>query len=159
MTKNKTEVVQGHQVDKSTTLQSYESISLTRKQRYTVFVSSVDFKRKIINSSLFQVMTPSEYKSIIDCFPYSSPSLEDSPFPKQFPFSAMVVRVYTEVKEFILSCVKFSEDLNLSQVHKRLLLLSVLQLSLVTCTLKIVSYKSFLVMSLFISFWSLFGEK
>ena len=136
MTKNKTEVVQGHQVDKSTTLQSYESISLTRKQ-------GVDFKRKIINSSLFQVMTPSEYKSIIDCFPYSSPSLEDSPFPKQFPFSAMVVRVYTEVKEFILSCVKFSEDLNLSQVHKRLLLLSVLQLSLVTCTLKIVSYKSF----------------
>ena len=132
MTKNKTEVVQGHQVDKSTTLQSYESISLTRKQ-------GVDFKRKIINSSLFQVMTPSEYKSIIDCFPYSSPSLEDSPFPKQFPFSAMVVRVYTEVKEFILSCVKFSEDLNLSQVHKRLLLLSVLQLSLVTCTLKIVS--------------------
>ena len=132
MTKNKIEVVQGHQVDKSTTLQSYESISLTRKQ-------GVDFKRKIINSSLFQVMTPSEYKSIIDCFPYSSPSLEDSPFPKQFPFSAMVVRVYTEVKEFILSCVKFSEDLNLSQVHKRLLLLSVLQLSLVTCTLKIVS--------------------
>ena len=132
MTKNKTEVVQGHQVDKSTTLQSYESISLTRKQ-------GVDFKRKIINSSLFQVMTPSEYKSIIDCFPYSSPSLEESPFPKQFPFSAMVVRVYTEVKEFILSCVKFSEDLNLSQVHKRLLLLSVLQLSLVTCSLKIVS--------------------
>ena len=60
--------------------------------------------------------TPSEYKSITDCFPYSNASLEDSPFPKQFPFSAMVVRVYTEVKDFILSCVKFSEDLNLSQV-------------------------------------------
>ena len=30
----------------------------------------------------------------------------------------MVVRVFTEVKEFILSCVKFSEDLNLSQVKK-----------------------------------------
>ncbi len=60
--------------------------------------------------------TPVEYKSIIDCFPYSNASLEEAPFPKQFPFSAMVVRVFTEVKEFILSCVKFSEDLNLSQV-------------------------------------------
>ena len=36
------------------------------------------------------------------------------PFPKTFPFSAMVPKVYTEVKDFILCCVKFSEDLNLS---------------------------------------------
>ena len=49
-----------------------------------------------------------------DSFPYSSPSLEEASFPKQFPFSAMVPKVYSEVREFILSCVKFSEDLNLS---------------------------------------------
>lgn len=36
------------------------------------------------------------------------------PFPKTFPFSAMVPKVYKEVKDFILCCVKFSEDLNLS---------------------------------------------
>lgn len=29
----------------------------------------------------------------------------------------MVVKVFNEVKEFIVSCVKFSEDLNLSQVN------------------------------------------
>jgi hypothetical protein len=38
----------------------------------------------------------------------------------------MVVRVYTEVKEFILSCVKFSEDLNLSQVSGMTLILTTL---------------------------------
>lgn len=58
--------------------------------------------------------TPIEYTEITDSFPYSSPSLEASEYPKQFPFSAMVPRVYHEVQEFILACVKFSEDLNMS---------------------------------------------
>ena len=52
---------------------------------------------------------------MLETFPHSgSPSLEESPFPRQFPFSAMVPRVYEEVKEFIRACVKFSEDLNLT---------------------------------------------
>ena len=63
---------------------------------------------------IFQVDTKVEYSDVADSFPYSSPSLEEASFPKQFPFSAMVPKVYSEVREFILSCVRFSEDLNLS---------------------------------------------
>ena len=40
--------------------------------------------------------------------------MEEAPFPRQFPFSAMVPRVYKEVQDFIVSCVQFSQDLNLS---------------------------------------------
>ena len=68
----------------------------------------------LFNNTIFQVDTKVEYSDVADSFPYSSPSLEEASFPKQFPFSAMVPKVYSEVREFILSCVKFSEDLNLS---------------------------------------------
>ena len=33
-----------------------------------------------------------EWRDVTASFPYESPSLEASPFPKQFPFSAMVPR-------------------------------------------------------------------
>ena len=61
-----------------------------------------------------QVNTPVEFQNVREAIPYENSSLEEAPFPKHFPFSAMVPRVYSEVKDFILSCVKFSEDLNLS---------------------------------------------
>ena len=64
-----------------------------------------------------QVNTLMEYKDITDSFPYENSSLEAAVFPKQFPFSAMVARVYTEVQEFILSCLQFSEDLQLTQAE------------------------------------------
>lgn len=62
-----------------------------------------------------QVSTLTEYKDITNSFPFDSESLEAADFPKQFPFSAMVPRVYTEVQEFIISCLQFSEDLQLTQ--------------------------------------------
>jgi len=34
-------------------------------------------------------------------------------FPKRFPFSQFVPRIYSEVKEYIYACLQFSEDLNL----------------------------------------------
>jgi len=43
--------------------------------------------------------------------------LELLPFPKKFPFSMFVPHVYTQVKEYIHACLKFSEGLNLSQVE------------------------------------------
>ena len=69
------------------------------------------------NYTPVQVNTPVEYNNVTESFPFSNTLLEEAPFPKQFPFSAMVPRVYNEVKDFILSCVKFSEDLNLSPVE------------------------------------------
>jgi len=62
-----------------------------------------------------QVTSINEYKDITNSFPYDNSALEGSAFPKQFPFSAMVPRVYTEVQEFIISCLQFSEDLQLTQ--------------------------------------------
>lgn len=56
-----------------------------------------------------------EYRDITASFPYECLALESAEFPKQFPFSAMVPRVYTEVQEFIISCLQFSEDLQLTQ--------------------------------------------
>ena len=58
-----------------------------------------------------------EYQDITSTFPYENSSLESAAFPKQFPFSAMVPRVYTEVQEFIISCLQFSEDLQLTQAE------------------------------------------
>jgi len=62
-----------------------------------------------------QVTSINEYQDITNSFPYENFALESSTFPKQFPFSAMVPRVYTEVQEFIISCLQFSEDLQLTQ--------------------------------------------
>lgn len=59
-----------------------------------------------------------EYNEIISEFPFSEaefliPSKED--FPKKFPFSSFVPKIYREVKQFIHSCLQFSQDLNSSQ--------------------------------------------
>ncbi len=64
-----------------------------------------------------QVATIVEYNQVSTTFPLHSPSMEFQPFPKQFPFSAMVPRVYVEVKEFIISCLEFSRDLQLPQTE------------------------------------------
>ncbi|XP_059093214.1 exocyst complex component 6B-like [Tigriopus californicus] len=69
---------------------------------------------KVDNYHPIEVNNPDEYSSVTNNFPLTSPSLEEAPFPRQFPFSAMVPKVYNEVKEFILSCVQFSQDLHLS---------------------------------------------
>uniref|UniRef100_A0A8D9FF77 Exocyst complex component n=2 Tax=Cacopsylla melanoneura TaxID=428564 RepID=A0A8D9FF77_9HEMI len=61
------------------------------------------------------VETQDEYDDVVETFPLVDEALESSPFPKKFPFSQMVPNVYQQVKEFIYACLKFSEDLNLSQ--------------------------------------------
>jgi len=64
-----------------------------------------------------QVNTPVEYENITSSFPFESSSLNLVNYPKQFPFSGMVPRVYTEVKEFVISCLEFSRDLQLTQTE------------------------------------------
>uniref|UniRef100_A0A4W3H0M1 Exocyst complex component 6B-like n=1 Tax=Callorhinchus milii TaxID=7868 RepID=A0A4W3H0M1_CALMI len=49
--------------------------------------------------------------------PSLSYSLPQEPFPKKFPFSEFVPRVYSQIKEFIYACLKFSEDLHLSSTE------------------------------------------
>jgi exocyst complex component 6 len=59
-----------------------------------------------------QVETSDEFEAIVNTFPFCDEALQEAPFPKRFPFSAMVPKVYHQVKEFIYACVKFSDDLN-----------------------------------------------
>lgn len=61
-----------------------------------------------------------EYNEIISDFPYYESevvNLSNGDFPKKFPFSSFVPKVYKEVKQFIYACLKFSQDLNLSQTE------------------------------------------
>ena len=44
-----------------------------------------------------------EWRDVTASFPYESPSLEASPFPKHFPFSAMVPRFGNQSEELIFS--------------------------------------------------------
>lgn len=62
-----------------------------------------------------EVDNQDEYDNVVHTFPYQDDQLESSPFPRKFPFSSMVPSVYDQVKQFILACLKFSNDLNFSE--------------------------------------------
>ncbi|KAH0615689.1 hypothetical protein JD844_025994 [Phrynosoma platyrhinos] len=57
------------------------------------------------------------YQKMMGQFPFHDAELEKQPFPKKFPFSEFVPRVYSQIKEFIYACLKFSEDLHLSSTE------------------------------------------
>uniref|UniRef100_A0A8C3T3U4 Exocyst complex component n=1 Tax=Chelydra serpentina TaxID=8475 RepID=A0A8C3T3U4_CHESE len=69
------------------------------------------------NYSPIPVANEELYKKIIGQFPFQDPELEKQPFPKKFPFSEFVPKVYNQIKEFIYACLKFSEDLHLSSTE------------------------------------------
>ncbi|XP_016921067.1 exocyst complex component 6B isoform X2 [Apis cerana] len=76
--------------------------------------------RDILDEDSFlpiHVTTQEEYDNILDLFPYHDEELQKIEFPKKFPFSDMVPKVYQQVKEFIYACLKFSEDLNFTQTE------------------------------------------
>ncbi|CAG9765144.1 unnamed protein product [Ceutorhynchus assimilis] len=76
--------------------------------------------REILSKEDFQpivVHGEDEYEQILQSFPWDVDLPDDIQFPYSFPFSSMVPKVYQQVKEFIYACLKFSEDLNLSQVE------------------------------------------
>lgn len=66
-----------------------------------------------VNYLFLQVADQAEYDSVVASFPFQDSMLEKASFPKRFPFSPLVPKVYQQVKEFIYACLKFSEDLNL----------------------------------------------
>lgn len=76
--------------------------------------------REILDEESFlpiQITSQAEYDNVVDSFPFHDEALEVLPFPKKFPFSPLVPKIYQQVKEFIYACLKFSEDLNLSQAQ------------------------------------------
>ncbi|KAK9754889.1 Exocyst complex subunit Sec15-like [Popillia japonica] len=80
----------------------------------------VQIFREILSKENFQplqVQDQEEFELILSEFPLDADIPDDITFPYLFSFSRMVPRVYKEVKEFIYACLKFSEDLNLSQAE------------------------------------------
>ncbi|XP_018403638.1 PREDICTED: exocyst complex component 6 [Cyphomyrmex costatus] len=76
--------------------------------------------RDILDEDSFlpiQVTTQAEYDEVLNLFPYHDDELQKAEFPKKFPFSDMVPKVYQQVKEFIYACLKFSENLNFTQTE------------------------------------------
>lgn len=74
--------------------------------------------REILDEETFspiQVTNQAEYDQIIEAFPFHDEAFTSEKFPKKLPFSWMVPNVYRQVKEYIYACLKFSEDLHLSQ--------------------------------------------
>ncbi|KAI4895765.1 hypothetical protein NFI96_024065 [Prochilodus magdalenae] len=69
------------------------------------------------NYSPIPVTTEEEYRRITSQFPFQDPELEKMPFPKKLPFSEFVPKVYSQLKEFIYACLKYSEDLHLSSTE------------------------------------------
>ncbi|KAM6429304.1 exocyst complex component 6B isoform 2-T2 [Rhynochetos jubatus] len=69
------------------------------------------------NYSPIPVSNEEVYKKIVGQFPFQDAELEKQPFPKKFPFSEFVPKVYNQIKEFIYACLKFSEDLHLSSTE------------------------------------------
>uniref|UniRef100_A0A7N6BZE0 Exocyst complex component n=1 Tax=Anabas testudineus TaxID=64144 RepID=A0A7N6BZE0_ANATE len=65
------------------------------------------------NFSPIPVSTEQQYRHYTSQFPLQDPELEKLPFPKKFPFSEFVPKVYCQIKEFIYACLKYSEDLHL----------------------------------------------
>uniref|UniRef100_A0A8C3AE65 Exocyst complex component n=1 Tax=Cyclopterus lumpus TaxID=8103 RepID=A0A8C3AE65_CYCLU len=69
------------------------------------------------NFSPIPVSTEEEYKHYTSQFPVQDPELDKLPFPKKLPFSQFVPKVYSQLKEFIYACLKYSEDLHLSSTE------------------------------------------
>ncbi|XP_044774823.1 exocyst complex component 6B isoform X4 [Neomonachus schauinslandi] len=69
------------------------------------------------NYSPIPVTSEEMYKKVVGQFPFQDTELEKQPFPKKFPFSEFVPKVYNQIKEFIYACLKFSEDLHLSSTE------------------------------------------
>nr|XP_037862217.1 exocyst complex component 6B isoform X5 [Chlorocebus sabaeus] len=69
------------------------------------------------NYSPIPVTSEEMYKKVVGQFPFQDIELEKQPFPKKFPFSEFVPKVYNQIKEFIYACLKFSEDLHLSSTE------------------------------------------
>nr|CAG4646059.1 EOG090X01NK [Macrothrix elegans] len=61
-----------------------------------------------------QAANAEEYQRVIESFPYRDSNLEAASFPKRFPFSSMVPRVYRQIRNYIQACLQFSQDLNLT---------------------------------------------
>ena len=53
-----------------------------------------------------------------EIFPYQDSELAKAPFPRKFPFSAMVYMVYEQLKRFVINCTDYASKINLRYLYK-----------------------------------------
>uniref|UniRef100_A0A915DVH9 Exocyst complex subunit Sec15 C-terminal domain-containing protein n=1 Tax=Ditylenchus dipsaci TaxID=166011 RepID=A0A915DVH9_9BILA len=66
------------------------------------------------NYTPITVYNDKEYRAVIEEFPYKRP-LDKEEYPRKFPFSQFVPTVFTQAKGYLLGCLRFMENLELSQ--------------------------------------------
>ena len=81
-----------------------------------VFYSLLLFLRNIFENddyNQFEVTTDEQFQGVIEIFPYQDPALAKAPFPRKFPFSAMVYMIYEQLRRFVLHCNNYASKINL----------------------------------------------
>ncbi|XP_076812579.1 exocyst complex component 6B-like isoform X6 [Clavelina lepadiformis] len=58
-----------------------------------------------------------ETQALLNIFPHEDPNFDQAKYPRKLPFSKFVPRIYNEIKNFILACLKYCEDLHLSSTE------------------------------------------
>ena len=61
----------------------------------------------------FEVTTDEQFQGVMEIFPYQDPALAKAPFPRKFPFSAMVYMIYEQLRRFVLHCNEYASKINL----------------------------------------------
>ncbi|XP_046959749.1 exocyst complex component 6 [Vanessa cardui] len=77
--------------------------------------------RDILDNASFQpieVENQEQFDAVMDTFPFDADELETLPFPRKFPFSALVPALYVQVKEFIYAWLKYSAGLGLGGARR-----------------------------------------
>ncbi|GMR61536.1 hypothetical protein PMAYCL1PPCAC_31731 [Pristionchus mayeri] len=66
------------------------------------------------NYTPISVGNEEEFRAIVRQFPFYERSIEKEEYPRKFPFSRFVIAVYTQVKNYLVNCLKFMENLQMS---------------------------------------------
>ncbi|GMR61873.1 hypothetical protein PMAYCL1PPCAC_32068, partial [Pristionchus mayeri] len=66
------------------------------------------------NYTPISVENEEEFRAVVRQFPFYKRSIEKEEYPRKFPFSRFVIAVYTQVKNYLVNCLKFMENLQMS---------------------------------------------
>ncbi|CAI4220836.1 unnamed protein product, partial [Auanema sp. JU1783] len=75
------------------------------------------FEKELVSDNYTSLIAENEkeFNNIVKLFPLNKRSLENSSYPRYFPFSNLVVNVYTQAKSYLVGCMRFMEHLQLTQ--------------------------------------------
>ncbi|CAB3400449.1 unnamed protein product [Caenorhabditis bovis] len=96
----------------------YELLQNFRDQYNEILVKEycAQFERDLEkdNYTPICVNNEEEFRAVIRQFPFYKRSMEQEPFPRRFPFSKFVISSFTQAKQYLIGCLKFMDNLQLS---------------------------------------------